>query len=456
MLLATLALAASVFANVPLLPPHGKVLLGAWYDRNNSDTPIAINKRINNNLSFFQTDIDLSGTFKPWTAPEISVQFLQQLQDTGTNATGMLTIYPFQGLGANITDAQLDKMAGYMNNIVNAGHSLFIRFGSEMNGNWFQYGQQPTVYVATWQRIIPYWKNKLGANKDKVAFIWSPNSGNGYPFSKNPPVSAADLKLLDTNSNGVVDEFDDPYSPYYPGDEYVDWVGMSVYHYGATYPWVDNVVPDANKFERYLNNSDPALGNPAGGIPYGYYPFYSYFSSPAGIKNNITGAVVSAGNKPLIISETAATYHFAWKDAASKALFNEPVPGFNDAVKATRLDIKQAWWRSFLNPTFLANYPMMQAVCSFEFIKVEDQDTEYTWRDFSMFGAPFNPDTVDPPFVAEDNAVAAGFAADAAGMSFLQFAGPANPVQAVVTTKSGARSCVEASVFGALVVALLF
>ena len=53
---------------------------------------------------------------------------------------------------------------------------------------------------------------------------------------------------MDTNKNGVVDTGDgklaevlffskpyfiaDPYGPYYPGDEWVDWVGMSIYHFG--------------------------------------------------------------------------------------------------------------------------------------------------------------------------------------------------------------------------------
>lgn len=31
---------------------------------------------------------------------------------------------------------------------------------------------------------------------------------------------------------GVIDNADDPYLPYYPGDQYVDWVGLSLYNYG--------------------------------------------------------------------------------------------------------------------------------------------------------------------------------------------------------------------------------
>jgi hypothetical protein len=44
-------------------------------------------------------------------------------------------------------------------------------------------------------------------------------------------ISAADFKLLDTNNNGKLDYNDDPYLPFWPGEDYVDWVGLSLYWY---------------------------------------------------------------------------------------------------------------------------------------------------------------------------------------------------------------------------------
>ena len=52
--------------------------------------------------------------------------------------------------------------------------------------------------------------------------------------SQNP--SVADLALMDTNQDGVVNNADDAYSPYYPGDAFVDWVGSSIYTYGTSHP----------------------------------------------------------------------------------------------------------------------------------------------------------------------------------------------------------------------------
>ncbi len=37
--------------------------------------------------------------------------------------------------------------------------------------------------------------------------------------------------MLDTNGDGKLDMSDDMYTPYYPGDEWVDWVGMSIFHF---------------------------------------------------------------------------------------------------------------------------------------------------------------------------------------------------------------------------------
>ena len=48
--------------------------------------------------------------------------------------------------------------------------------------------------------------------------VWGPNVALTYPFGGRAPiVSAVDLKLLDTNNNGIIDNNDDPYGPFYPG-----------------------------------------------------------------------------------------------------------------------------------------------------------------------------------------------------------------------------------------------
>jgi beta-mannanase len=85
-------------------------------------------------------------------------------------------------------------------------------------GNWFAYGYQPNNFRDTWIRMANITRTKA----PKVALVWSPNTSVGYPFGVVPPTAMEDFALLDSNNNGQIDALDDPYTPYWPGDEYVD------------------------------------------------------------------------------------------------------------------------------------------------------------------------------------------------------------------------------------------
>ncbi|KAJ3329656.1 hypothetical protein HDU76_007461, partial [Blyttiomyces sp. JEL0837] len=342
-------------------------------------------------LSFFQTDIDLSGVVKPSTGPNITTQFLQHLIDTKTDAMAFLTVYPFQGFD-KVTDAQIKDLADRVNEIVKSGRGVFIRYAPEMNGNWFPYGQDAKGFIASWKKVYTTVKTTLGPNSSKTAFIWSPNSGNGYPYHggafepfRNGTAGTKRIRILDTDGNGELDASDDPYQPYYPGDDTVDFVGMSIYHYGSVWPWHDNVLPVPGQFESFLDGTESNTGS----------GFYAMFSGP-------NGCNASAGNKPMIISETAATYHMSWSHTVPKSQITDLGLELNFDVNRTA--VKQTWWRSYINnDTFATTFPRIKAVCHFEFVK----DEELTMRDFSTFGPPpFGND--------DDNDVVKALAADLA------------------------------------------
>lgn len=189
----------------------------------------------------------------------------------------------------------------------------------------------------------------------------APNSGNGYPFpgdlySANN--SSNEFALLDTNKDGNYTILDDPYSPFYPGDEFVDWVGFSAYYYGAVYPWEANVVSPPGVIEAMMTGVR-GMGN---------YNFYEMFCG--------AGGAVSKGGKPFMITETGVAVHLY---VAPRNSSLQPVlPERTDPL--SRVAMKQVWWSSFLNQTFLNLYPQFKGVSTFEFIKQE----ETTWRDFSV------------------------------------------------------------------------
>lgn len=94
----------------------------------------------------------------------------------------------------------------------NWGRPLFLRFAHEMNGNWYPWdgfhnGEKvgPEKYKQAWLYIYNV-KEELKA--DNINLVWCPNNKN------LPAVSWNNLKA------------------YYPGDQYVDWVGMDGYNWG--------------------------------------------------------------------------------------------------------------------------------------------------------------------------------------------------------------------------------
>lgn len=81
--------------------------------------------------------------------------------------------------------------------------------------------------------------------------LWAPNYGGNYPFSGDHVCKkwlCPDFDILDTNGDGKLSMEDDMYNPYYPGDDVVDWVGMTMYHWGRSFPWDRNVLPEPKAF----------------------------------------------------------------------------------------------------------------------------------------------------------------------------------------------------------------
>jgi len=104
-----------------------------------------------------------------------------------------------------------------------------------MNGSWYAWGQQPALFIENFRQVAATVHTVPGST-----MLWSPNEGGSYPFPGGPheakPGTTA-FSALDTNGDGKLSMDDDPYSPYWPGDDAVDWVGLTLYHFGDVYPW---------------------------------------------------------------------------------------------------------------------------------------------------------------------------------------------------------------------------
>jgi len=252
----------------------------------------------------------------------------------------MLTLEPNDGLGS-VTRASAGALAGRAAAYNRDGVPVFLRFAHEMNGSWYAWGQQPTAYIEAFRTVAA----AVHAAAPATAMVWAPSYGGGYPFTGGKYAAQpgpAVAHLLDTDGDGTLSMHDDPYLPYYPGDDVVDWVGMSLYHWGSTYPWGNNQLPEPGKFTAMLTGTYKGTIGDQSMLP----NFYDVYANRHG--------------KPVAITETAALY----------------APG----KPGDELAIKRAWWQQVFDPATLAMFPHLAMINWFEWDKYETEvSAEVDW-----------------------------------------------------------------------------
>ncbi|KAJ3056910.1 hypothetical protein HK102_011136, partial [Quaeritorhiza haematococci] len=268
----------------PLEPSNGQHLLAAWIDYT-IDTPQAFNARLGKNASAFGVAREIPFPTEPPSNPRADpTRIYDMIEDTHTDAAIHLTIYPSQGLDS-ITDEDLSKLVAECNALNQRGRRVFLRFAPDMNGPWFAYGNQPVRFLEVWRRMAGILRGGIESGA-MTALVWAPHVGLGYPFGNaSVGVGSAEYSALDTNGDGVLDARDDPYSPWYPGDELVDWVGLSIYHISSQFPHDANRPAPPTKFIDSITNSNNAT----------FANFYKIYSEQKA--------------KPFMIAETNAAYY---------------------------------------------------------------------------------------------------------------------------------------------------
>ncbi len=124
------------------------------------------------------------------------------VQDSNFNATRKIA--PLKHINLGVYDAYFKEMGETLRDY---GGPVLLSINHEMNGTWYPYSQDfpgsgvtAADWVASWRHIVDVIRGQGATN---VAFVWSPNV----------PDVGASAKSRD----------------YYPGDDYVDWIGPSFY-----------------------------------------------------------------------------------------------------------------------------------------------------------------------------------------------------------------------------------
>ncbi|MFD3158351.1 glycoside hydrolase family 26 protein [Haloimpatiens sp. FM7330] len=125
-------------------------------------------------------------------------------------------------------------LSSWANGIKNLQAPVFIRIGNEMNADWTDWGSSniyndPDLYKIAYRYIVDYF-NQVGCSN--AYFVW------------NPTIDSSPLTSLNKES------------VYYPGDDYVDWIGLTAYNFGDTqwgkFKYFDELYEDM--YKSYLRN----------------------------------------------------------------------------------------------------------------------------------------------------------------------------------------------------------
>lgn len=137
-------------------------------------------------------------TWEPWLT-DFSDKELGQNKNKTENGESLI------GILSGKYDFYIDKWAREAKAFQ---QPILLRFGHEMNDPyrypWGPHLNSPEDYINAWKYVVDRFK-ALGA--DNVLWVWSPHPAHGN------------------------------FQSYYPGDEYVDWVGTSALNYGKVAAW---------------------------------------------------------------------------------------------------------------------------------------------------------------------------------------------------------------------------
>ncbi|MET3719980.1 MULTISPECIES: OpgC domain-containing protein [unclassified Arthrobacter] len=308
LVLFSLLTAGSVHAAEPE-PAEGKPLLGAvleWGD----DSAQGFAERLGSSPALLCHEISLP--VRSGEEQDIR-EFLGQA--AGQGAQAMLTVRPTAALD-QVDAAAAGAFAAKVEDLASAFRgTLLVRFAPDMNSSWVDWGQQPVAYKSAFRNVAAEFKT---ADDAGTVMVWQPYLGRDYPFERHrnaPAPGSEGFALLDTNGDGSWNSADAAYAPYYPGDDAVDWVGLTAYHDDTGGNSAVNTVPADGELSAMLTQS-------------GSEDFYATYAA--------------ARNKPLVL-QTAAFYS----------------PASGGAAEA---DIKTSWWDQTLKSATSAEFARIAAV----------------------------------------------------------------------------------------------
>ncbi len=190
----------------------GRFFPGAPFNEDCLEKMLASEKKLEHKFEFMMTYITFPGGGK---FPEEAIRRVYE-----DERVLMLTLQPFTKeldwiAVLEIVNGQHDlQIKEWAEGFKKIGEPIFVRPLNEMNGDWdpwcaWFFGKDTDLYIQAWRHIVDVFR-EVGA--DNVLFVWNPHDRSYPDFQWN---------------NAHL---------YYPGADYVDWIGLTGYNNGTSHP----------------------------------------------------------------------------------------------------------------------------------------------------------------------------------------------------------------------------
>lgn len=112
---------------------------------------------------------------------------------------------------ASIANGQYDAyIRSFASEVKASGAPVILSFDHEMNGDWYSWGYRnssATMFVAAWRHVVTIFREEGATN---VTWMWT-------------------INIIDT-----LDDYVAAPGPWWPGRQYVNWVGIDGYYYSPS------------------------------------------------------------------------------------------------------------------------------------------------------------------------------------------------------------------------------
>jgi membrane-bound metal-dependent hydrolase YbcI (DUF457 family) len=205
------AMACAALALAPTRAAAAPIAVGAYLPKADQDPSLidSFAKRVG------RTPVIVS-SYKRWQSPPFVPSELRAVWRRGAVPLVSWEPWTLAGRGFPLSAIADGRYDGYLRRAAQAaaawGKPILLRFAHEMNGTWYPWGRgrpgnTPGIYKAAWRHLVGIFR---AAGAENVQWVWTPNvdGGGSYPFQS-----------------------------YFPGDRWVDWVGLDGFNWAKRGSW---------------------------------------------------------------------------------------------------------------------------------------------------------------------------------------------------------------------------